>query len=485
MVIVGANDLAAPIMRRSNKVRSFMSYLPVTYKTQLPTTDVPKPHADSSTSVKTGDKLHIALLGYRSHPHVGGQGIYLQYLSKALVDLGHSVDVISGPPYPELDSRVRLIQLPSLDLYAHPNPTRALRFKHLLSLADFYEWWSKLSGAFGEPYSFGRRLVAHFKQHKPQYDIVHDNQSLCYGLLDLQKLGVNVIATVHHPITQDRDLALAATTEKGQRWLIKRWYSFLAMQQKVVQQLNHVLTVSQQSQRDIVAAFNRPAENINVIPNGVDATIFKPLDTIERVPLRLITTASSDQPLKGLSVLLRALAHVRSEFPALQLIVIGKLKENGETEKELQALNLQDVVQFKSGISNQQLVEEYAQASIAIVPSLYEGFGLPAAEAMACAVPLICSDGGALPEVVGNAARLVRAGNVEDLQTALHELLSDANTRENLGAQGRMHILQQLSWDCVGKKMERFYYQVLQQQPQDEQLANRELTSEHIQNAYD
>lgn len=461
-----------------------MSYFPVT-NDQPKTTGAAPSAARAEVSPVKPRALRIALLGYRSHPHVGGQGIYLQYLSKALVELGHSVDVISGPPYPELDPRVRLIQLPSLDLYAHPNPTRALKLKHLLSLADFYEWWSKLSGAFGEPYSFGRRLRAHFKKYKPQYDIVHDNQSLCYGLLDLQKRGVNVIATVHHPITQDRDLALAAATEKGQRWLIKRWYSFLAMQKNVVQQLNHVITVSHQSQQDIVAAFDRPAENIQVIPNGVDANIFKPLDNIARTPFRLITTASSDQPLKGLSVLLRSLAQSRSEFPELQLIVIGKLKENGETQKELQALNLQDVVQFKSGISNQQLVEEYAQASIAIVPSLYEGFGLPAAEAMACAVPLICSDGGALPEVVGDAARLVRAGNVDDLQSALRELLNDEKAREQLGAQGRAHILQQLSWDCVGRKMERYYYQVLQQQVQNDPVVSREPSSEQVQNAYD
>lgn len=461
-----------------------MSYFPVNYD-QTPAINPAQSGLAADVPAGQSTVLRIALLGYRSHPHVGGQGIYLHYLSKALVDLGHSVDVISGPPYPELDARVGLIQLPSLDLYAHPNPTRALRLTHLLSRADFYEWWSKLSGAFGEPYCFGRRLLTHFKKHKPHYDIVHDNQSLCYGLLDLQKRGVNVIATVHHPITQDRDIALAAATEKGQRWLINRWYSFLAMQKKVVQQLEHVITVSHQSQQDIVAAFDRPAEKIQVIPNGVDSNLFKPLDNITRTPFRLITTASSDQPLKGLSVLLRALAQLCSEFPALNLIVIGKLKENGETQKELQALNLQEVVQFKSGISNQQLVEEYAQASIAIVPSLYEGFGLPAAEAMACAVPLICSDGGALPEVVGKAARLIRAGNVDDLQTALRELLINEEIRNRLGVKGREHILRQLSWDCVGKKMERFYYHVLQQHMQDDTALDREVLNEQVQNAYD
>lgn len=482
-----------------------MSYLPVTHQTRaldqisdrsfdhtldcIPdrTFDQTPDHSPDpvlpalSSASQRGGKLRIALLGYRSHPHVGGQGIYLHYLSKALVNLGHEVDVISGPPYPELDPRVRLIKLPSLDLYAHPNPTRALRLKHCLSLADFYEWWSKLSGAFGEPYCFGRRLLSYFKQHNPHYDIVHDNQSLCYGLLALQKRGVNIIATVHHPITQDRDLALAAATGKGQRWLINRWYNFLTMQKKVVQQLEHVITVSRQSQGDIAAAFHRPANSIRVIPNGVDTSVFKPLPEIARLPCRIITTASSDQPLKGLSVLLRALKKVSVQFPALQLIVIGKLKENGETQKELQQLGLQHKVQFKSGISNQELVAEYAQASVAVVPSLYEGFGLPAAEAMACGVPLICSDGGALPEVVGNAARLVRAGDENDLAQALVELLADAQRRENLGEKGRAHIQQQLSWGCVAKKMEAYYRQVLQQAPSEE----TGLSAGQINNAYD
>jgi len=157
--------------------------------------------------------LRICLLGYRSHPHVGGQGIYLHYLSRALVDLGHEVNVISGPPYPELDARVGLIKLPSLDLYAHPHPHRALRWHHLKSFTDTYEWWSKLSGSFAEPYTFGRRLVKYFRRHGCRYDVIHDNQSLCFGLLQLQRQGLPLVTTVHHPITRDRDLALAAVQQ--------------------------------------------------------------------------------------------------------------------------------------------------------------------------------------------------------------------------------------------------------------------------------
>ncbi len=430
-----------------------MSYFPVTpSQSHKITQPIPSHNA-------TG--LRIALLGYRSHPHVGGQGIYLHYLSKSLVEVGHNVDVISGPPYPELDARVHLIKLPSLDLYAHKNPHWALRPKHLLSLADFYEWWSKLSGGFGEPYSFGRRLVHYFKKNTLHYDIVHDNQSLCYGLLRLQMQGENIVATVHHPITRDRELAVAAATTKGHRWLINRWYSFLAMQQKVVQQLDHIITVSKTSQQDIAQAFARPFEKITVIPNGIDTEIFKPLADIQRKPFCIITTASSDQPLKGLSILLNAIAQLRSEFPEIKLLVIGKLKPDGATEKELTALQLTDCIEFKTGISTEDLVQEYAQAKIAVVPSLYEGFGLPAGEALACGIPLICSDGGALPEVVGKAALMVKAGDVAELVQALRKLLNDEILCEQLSAAGRAHSLQHLSWLVVGEQLSDYYRQIL------------------------
>jgi len=431
-----------------------MSYSPVaSLKTIKPSLAVGTPNP--------GAGLRIALLGYRSHPHVGGQGIYLHYLSKALVELGHSVDVISGPPYPELDSRVNLIQLPGLDLYAVKNPTRALRFKHLFSWADFYEWWSKLSGGFGEPYCFGRRLVNYFNKQKPQYDIIHDNQSLCYGLLKLQKQHNNVVATVHHPITRDREIALQAATTKGHRWLINRWYSFLTMQEKVVQQLDHIITVSKTSRQDIVAAFSRPAGKITVIANGIDTEIFRPLPNVKRKSWQLMTTASSDQPLKGLSVLLNAVAQLRTEFPQLHLLVIGKLKPDGVTEKELTSLQLTDCVEFRGGISTEELVVTYAESKMAIVPSLYEGFGLPAGEALACGVPLICSDGGALPEVVGDAALLVKAGDVDELAKAISFLLTNDAECEALSLAGRLHSLQHLSWQVVGEHLSDYYRQII------------------------
>jgi glycosyltransferase involved in cell wall biosynthesis len=432
------------------------------------------PEVQLSNSIRP---LRIALLGYRSHPHVGGQGIYLKYLSRALVQMGHQVDVISGPPYPELDDAVRLIKIPSLDLYSHPHPTRALRWKHLFVRADFYEWWSKLTGAFGEPYCFGLRLKTYFKKNPPDYDIIHDNQSLCSALVDIQKHYRNLVVTIHHPITHDRDLALQAASTNGQQWLVKRWYSFIEMQLRVVRQLDHIVTVSRQSRQDILQAFSCKPEAVKVIPCGVDTEIFSLRPDIKREAFRLITTASSDQPLKGLSILLNAFSRLLPEFPELTLIVIGKLKEDGSTEKELHQLQLQNKVQFKSGISTDDLIIEYAKATLAIVPSLYEGFGLPAAEALACGVPLISSDGGALPEVVGEAAYLVKAGDIDALKNSIRLLLQDPSLREALSIKGREHGLQQLCWSRVAEEMTAFYRQVLVSNNSKHLLSNK-LASE-------
>ena len=192
--------------------------------------------------------LRIALLGYRSAPHSGGQGVYIRYLSKALVDAGHSVDVISGPPYPHLDSRVRLVQLPSLDLFE--NGLLSLRPRHLTSLTNIIEWSSKLTGGFAEPYTFGRRVVKYLRQHGHEYDLIHDNQSLSYGMLEIQAMGLPLVTTVHHPITSDLRIALSAARNPWQRLLVRRWHAFLGMQKKVVKQLRNVVTVSDCSRQN-------------------------------------------------------------------------------------------------------------------------------------------------------------------------------------------------------------------------------------------
>lgn len=403
--------------------------------------------------------LKIALLGYRSHPFVGGQGIYIKYLSAALAALGHRVDVYSGPPYPDLDDTVNLIKVPSLDLFEQPDHVTALRPKHLLSYTDTIEWLSMLTGGFSEPYTFGRRVKRLLR--KQHYDIIHDNQSLCYGLLDLQKRGACVVSTIHHPIHRDREIALAAATRTGDKLLIKRWYSFLRMQTKVARKLKHIVTVSQTSQRDIAKYFNRSTEQTRVIVNGIDTEVFKPLSNIQRKPFRIITTASSDQPLKGLAFLLRAIAQLRAQYPQIHLQVIGKLKPDSESAKLLQSLQLNDNVSFSSGISTEQLVEHYAAASAMVCPSLYEGFGLPLGEAMACALPVVTSDGGALPEVVGDAGLVVKSGDSDAIAKQLSRLFENPSLAAELGLRARQHIVSKFSWKTVANDLTHYYQSII------------------------
>ncbi len=406
--------------------------------------------------------LRVCLLGYRSKPHCGGQGIYLHYLSKALVELGHSVDVLSGPPYPELDPRVRLIRLPSLDMYSHDRRFSAIFDRRLLKPLELYEYLSVLSGGFPEPYTFGVRAYRYLRAHRGEYDVIHDNQTLCYSLLAIERrLGLPVVATVHHPITIDRDIAVNAAKTRTLKFLTRRWYSFLRMQEKVVRRLEHVVTVSDQARRDIERDFGRPATTMEVLHNGIDTSLFRPLGEVRRESGRLVATASAEAPLKGLNYLLKALARLVREREDVSLVVVGQLANGSRTARLIRRLKLDERVRFVSGLSNDELVCEYNRAEIAVVPSLYEGFGLPAGEAMACGTPVVSTTGGALPEVVGDAGVLVSPGDDRALAGAIGALLDDPARRRALGEAGRERIEQHFDWQRVAEGVVATYHKAM------------------------
>lgn len=415
-----------------------------------------EPLPDSFSNANTITGRRIALLGYRSDPHVGGQGIYLKYLSRALAKLGHTVDVLSGPPYPELDDNIRLIKIPSLDLYSVADPMRELKWRHFLSFSDLYEYGSKMTGGFGEPYVFSRRAAQYLLKHRDQYDLVHDNQCLGYGLLRLQKAGIPVLATIHHPITRDRQLAVDAQDHWLMKLATKRWYRFLTMQTKVSQQLKFVATVSQQSQRDIETEFKRPSEKTPVIANGIDIEIFKPL-SVDKIAGRIISTASSDQPLKGQKYLLLALSKIVKINPKAHLVLIGEYQKHSECAHLIRHLNLSKHIEFKSNIATEELVALYNSAEVAVTPSLYEGFGLPVAEAMSCATAVVSTDAGALPEVVGDAGVIVKAGDEQMLFEAIEMLLSNQAKRRYFELAGRKRIEQYFSWHHCAIEFTKLY----------------------------
>ncbi len=367
--------------------------------------------------------------------------------------------MISGPPYPDLDARVRLVKLPSLDLFE--NGLRSLRWHHLRSASNIIEWCSKLTGGFAEPYTFGRRVVKYLREHRADYDLVHDNQSLSYGMLQLQAQGIPLVTTVHHPITRDQRIAIGAAKRLHHRLLVRRWYSFLQMQKKVIKQLHHVVTVSDCSRQDIARDFGLQPAGIDLVHNGIDTEVFRPLPELPREPMRLMATASADAPLKGLHFLLQAYATLLERYPALELLVVGRPRPGGGTERLLVRLGIADRVEFVSAISTGELVAHYARATMAVVPSVYEGFGLPAGEAMACGVPVVSTDGGALPEVVGDAGVMVPVKDSQALAKAIAHLLEDPERRHALGLAARQRIVERFSWQVCARDMTAYYQQVI------------------------
>jgi glycosyltransferase involved in cell wall biosynthesis len=393
--------------------------------------------------------MRIALLSYRSKTHCGGQGVYVRHLSRGLVELGHDVEVFSGQPYPEgLDPRVRLTKVPSLDLYREPDPFRIPRPSELHDRIDVLELLATWTAGFPEPKTFCLRVARLLADRLDDFDVVHDNQSLGTGLLTIAALGLPVVATVHHPITRDKVLDVAAA-KWWRKPLVRRWYGFAEMQKQVARRIPELLTVSSTSAADIAEDFGVSPSQLQVVPLGVDTELFTPAE--HRVRNRVIAIASADVPLKGVSHLLHAVARLRVERD-LELQLVAKLEPNGPTEKLIAELGISDIVHSSSGLTDAELAALLSSAELACIPSLYEGFSLPAVEAMASGTPIVASRAGALPEVVGpngECARLVNPGDVDDLTRVMAELLDSPLELRRLGAAGRRRAVDVFSWESV------------------------------------
>lgn len=422
--------------------------------------------------------LRIAYLTYRGKPHVGGQGVYTRHLTKALVDLGHSVEVFGGQPYPVLDERVALTKLPSLDLVNDYYPFRFPAIWELKTREDFYEVGLYLTGAFGEPAAFSSRVHRHLAGRVGEFDLVHDNQCLGYGILGLEK-KIPTIVTLHHPITRDRALEMAHSPNWWKKFGVSRFYSFVKMQGRVASRMPRIVVVSENSIKDIHHDMGVSLDRMRLVPVGVDPDLFRPLPTVERIPGRLITTASADVALKGLSYLLEAVAKLRTERD-VTLTIIGKPK-SGKSMDLIERLGLMPHIQFVSGVTDERIVELYAEAELAVVPSLYEGFSLPAIEAMCTGVCLVATDGGALPEVTGSDGDTVLscvAGDAEALAATIRRGLNDPDLRARVGANGRQRVVERWTWRKCAEQTVDQYREVLAMPSNQEKLRrNGRITS--------
>ena len=418
----------------------------------------------------------MAWLVYRGNPHCGGQGVYTRYVAREVAALGHHIEVLSGQPWPVLDDPAQLVQVPGLDLYRQPDPFRVPHLREFRDTVDAREFALMCTAGFPEPWAFSERAYRLLDTRREDFDLVHDNQSLGTGVLKMMRDGWPVTATIHHPITVDRELDLAHAEGFRRRLSLRRWYGFLRMQLKVAPRIPRVVTVSESSKRDIAAQMGVPAEHMTVVPIGVDESLFRPRPEITRVPGRLMTTASADVPLKGLTILLDALAKIRVERPDAHLVVIGRLKDGSAVPALIESLGLDGAIEFVTGVTDERIVELYAEAEVAVVPSLYEGFSLPAAEAMACGVPVVATTGGALPEVVGqdgDCARTVAPGDPSALAAMVIEVLGDDHQRARLGERGRARVLERFTWRSHAEGLVEMWRAELSERDEQVPLAHR------------
>ena len=407
--------------------------------------------------------LRVAFLAYRGNPHSGGQGVYTRHLTRELTALGHRVTVFAGQPYPVLDPGVGFVPVPSLDLYREPDPFRVPWPWEFRDRIDVLEFALMCTGGFPEPLTFSLRARRLLTGRRGDFDLIHDNQCLGRGVAGMLDDGWPVVATLHHPITVDRELDLAHARTVRRRMTLRRWYGFLGMQKRVAAMVPRVITVSSSSAADIVAQMGVDAGRVRVVPVGVDASRFRPRPDVARVPGRIMTTASADVPMKGLVPLLEAVAKVRTERDA-ELVVIGRPRPESRAEATIDRLGLRGAVRFVSGVADEEIVRLYAEAEVAVVPSLYEGFSLPAVEAMACAVPLVATTGGALPEVVGRSGEtglLVPPSDPGALAAALLLALDDPELRVRLGEAGRSRVLERFTWQATARATAEQYREAL------------------------
>jgi glycosyltransferase involved in cell wall biosynthesis len=371
-----------------------------------------------------------------------------------------------------LDEGVGFTAVRGLDLYRDPDPFRIPARKEFTSLADVAEFAVMMTGGFGEPLAYSMRIEKILKDRRGDFDIIHDNQCMGPGILKLHREGWPLLETLHHPITVDRSIALDHAETAWKRYTTRRWFGFLRMQVRVVQQLPAVLTVSHNSKIDINAQMKVPLNRLTVVPVGVDASVFRPYDDVVKKKGRLMVTSSSDVPMKGLVPLLEAIAKLRAERD-IDLIVIGQPKVKGRVAAAIERLGLGDIVTTITGVSDDELARLYGEAEVAIVPSLYEGFSLPAIEAMSCAVPVVATTGGALPEVVGVSGEtglLVEPNNPEALVEAIRSLLDDPALRQRLGDNGRQRVMERFTWQVTARGTAACYEAILHDQPLPEAM---------------
>jgi len=407
--------------------------------------------------------MRICLLCNRGNMYSGGQGVYIHYLSKEYRKLGHEVDIIVGPPYPYIEDGARVHRIPNLNLFeSQKNFLSKSKPFQVFKPLNLYEVAAVRMGMFPEMFTFGMRSYLKLREMMKQrkFDIIHDNQTLAYGNLLMKTLKTPIVATVHHPLSIDRNSDLTHTKSFKQKWGRIMFYPFF-MQNIVTKRMDRVITVSNSSAQKAKQAFKISDDNLRVVYNGVDTEKFRVRGDVEKEPSSLIVATNTRDRNKGIIYLLQALTQMRGqvkltivdEKPPLNDYAPGLVKEYG----------LEDMVTFTGRLKHGEVAKQYAAAQIAVSPSVYEGFGLPAAEAMACGVPVVGTTAGALPEVIADNVTgiLVPPKNPQALAAAIKTLIGDAELRRKMGIAGVERVNRLFTWAKSAKATLDVYKEVI------------------------
>ena len=406
--------------------------------------------------------MKICLLSYRGNPYCGGQGIYLMYVARELAKLGHQVHAIVGPPYPFPIEGVTYHYIDNHNYFNIKDFVKPDKPFATLQPLNFYEFMASKFGIFPEIESFSIRAYCKLREllKTHHFDIIHDNQCLGYGFLLIKQFGIPFVSTIHHPLTIDRSTWFEYPSSfflKTKRIL----YYPLVMQQYVANKMDMIITVSHDSAKEIYNAFGVPLEKQRVVYNGMDSSIFYPIKTQKR-PNSLIFVGNVEDRKKGVIYMLKALTLTKHKVHLT--IVDGGAPNRNYVPKWIDKFNLNDRITFTGKIPLDKLVKLYAQTQIALCPSLYEGFGFPAAEAMACELPVIAATGGALPEVVGQHMKtgiLVPPRDPYALAEAIDYLIEHPQVRDRIGKAARERVLKTFTWENAAKQMVKVYQEAI------------------------
>ena len=415
--------------------------------------------------------MRVALLCYRGNMASGGQGIYLTSLTRALVERGAEVDVFVGPPYPDPIPWARVIRLENQRFWGarfskergtflpRPDPFRIF---HPLNL---YEYAVTRFGFLPELFAFSLRAAAALTRELRsgrRYALAHDVQSLGYGLLWLRALGLPVVSTIHHPLSIDRTMSLRRDTSFSERKGTLAFYP-VRTQARVARRLDGIITSSAASAEQIALGFGVSPARIHNVLNGVDLP--QPRRARVRAPRpELLFVGRASDPNKGLEYLLSALALLPRD---VTLRVLDSYPAETPMAVQIRALRLGDRVRFEGKVSRPSLEKAFRSASIAVLPSLFEGFGLPAIEALAAGTPVVATRAGALPEVLATAGagRLVPARDAAALAKGIGETLEDWHGAHRKAIAARPRIEREFGWDEVARRVEEVYEHVLRPRP--------------------